>query len=193
MQHEISTQMEMNLRELLEVGQVRKGQIVVFGTSTSEVQGKKIGTGGAMEIAEQLYQAIAKVREEYGFYPAFQCCEHLNRSLVIERELLQRDRYTEVQAVPIARAGGSMATYVFQNLNDACLVESIQAHAGIDIGDTLIGMHLKPVAVPIRPVVQVIGKAHVSMAYTRPKLIGGIRAVYTREDAKQAVSYKEDC
>lgn len=198
MTEQIARQMEVNLRELILGGKIQAGQIIVFGTSTSEVQGKKIGTGGAMEIAEQLYMAIAKVRREVHFYPAFQCCEHLNRALVIERELLQKSagrNYTEVRAVPVARAGGSMAAYVFNQLTDPCLVESIQADAGIDIGDTLIGMHLKPVAVPLRPqpAYQTMGKAHVTMAYTRPKLIGGPRAVYDVETARQTHSEQEDC
>jgi uncharacterized protein (TIGR01440 family) len=111
----------------------------------------------------------------------------LNRALVVERQLLGRyPELGEVSVIPVRKAGGSMAAYAFRHLQDACVVESIQAHAGIDIGDTLIGMHLRRVAVPVRPTVRTIGQAHVTMAVTRPKLIGGARAVYTAEQAAEA-------
>ncbi|MCS7460011.1 TIGR01440 family protein [Paenibacillus doosanensis] len=173
--------MEQALRELVRAGGIQPGQIVVFGTSTSEVLGKHIGTSGTERVAEQLFAAIETVRAESGFYPAFQCCEHLNRALVVERAAMREYRLEQVAVVPVPRAGGSMASYAFKHLKDALVVETIEAHAGIDIGGTLIGMHLKRVAVPLRPSIRMIGQAYVQMAYTRPKLIGGARAVYTAE------------
>ncbi|WP_375295456.1 TIGR01440 family protein [Paenibacillus doosanensis] len=177
----IRAPMEQALRELVRAGGIQPGQIVVFGTSTSEVLGKHIGTSGTERVAEQLFAAIETVRAESGFYPAFQCCEHLNRALVVERAAMREYRLEQVAVVPVPRAGGSMASYAFKHLKDALVVETIEAHAGIDIGGTLIGMHLKRVAVPLRPSIRMIGQAYVQMAYTRPKLIGGARAVYTAE------------
>ena len=181
----ISDQVELVVRELADKGHVSAGQIVVFGTSTSEVVGQRIGTAGAEEIAALIYEGIQRVRREVGFHAAFQCCEHLNRALVIERELLDTPQsrgsfdLEQVSAVPTAKAGGSMAAFAYRQMRQPCLVESIQAHAGVDIGDTLIGMHLRRVAVPVRPSIRQIGEAHVTMAYTRPRYIGGPRAVYT--------------
>ncbi|PYI51234.1 TIGR01440 family protein [Paenibacillus flagellatus] len=181
---QIRTGVETALRELVEAGRIGRGHIVVVGTSTSEVIGQRIGTSGTEQVAERIFEAVSAVRRDVGFYPAFQCCEHLNRALVVERELLRLDpRLEEVGVVPVRKAGGSMAAYAYRHLPDACVVESIAAHAGIDIGDTLIGMHLRRVAVPVRPSVRTIGRAHVTMAYTRPKLIGGARAVYSVEQA----------
>jgi len=178
-QESIQQQAEQILRELVEAASIRAGQIVVIGTSTSEVVGQRIGTGGAEAIAAELYAGLEKVRSEVGFYLAFQCCEHLNRALVIERVAADTYRFDGVSAVPIAKAGGSMAAYAYRQLKEPCLVETIEAHAGIDIGETLIGMHLRRVAVPVRPSIKQVGQARVTMARTRPKLIGGERAVYT--------------
>jgi uncharacterized protein (TIGR01440 family) len=176
----IRPQAEQVLRELVQAGKIEAGQLLVIGTSTSEVLGHHIGTSGTEEVAEHLFAAIETVRAEVGFYPAFQCCEHLNRALVVEREVMTAYRLEQVSVIPVPRAGGSMASYAYKNLPQACVVETIeaQAHAGIDIGGTLIGMHLKRVAVPLRPSIRMIGHAAVQMAYTRPKLIGGARAVY---------------
>lgn len=109
---------------------------------------------------------------------AFQCCEHLNRALVVEKELAIRERLEEVSVVPVPQAGGAMAAFAYRHLQDPTVVEFIKADAGIDIGDTFIGMHLKHVAVPVRVSVKTLGEAHVTLAKTRPKLIGGPRAVY---------------
>ena len=114
---------------------------------------------------------------------AAQCCEHLNRALVVERTVLERLRLTEVSAVPVPKAGGSMAAFAYKHLKDPCLVESIEAHGGIDIGETLIGMHLRRVAIPFRSTKRYVGKARVTAAWTRPKLIGGERAVYKLPEA----------
>jgi uncharacterized protein (TIGR01440 family) len=179
----IAEDVEKIVRELAAVSGLAPGRLLVIGTSTSEVVGRRIGTSGTLEAAKAIYDGIEAVRREIGFYPVFQCCEHLNRALVISREAADRYGLEIVSAVPVPKAGGSMAAYAFRQMPDACLVETVQAHAGIDIGDTLIGMHLRRVAVPVRPSIRSVGAAHVSMAYTRPKLIGGARAVYTLEDA----------
>lgn len=180
----ISSQVAAIIGELAQLGGLAPGHILVLGTSTSEVIGRRIGTSGTLEAAAAIFAGVAKAREAIGFYPAFQCCEHLNRALVVERELLARyPGLEEVAAIPVPKAGGSMAAYAYRHLREPALVETIAAHAGVDIGGTLIGMHLRRVAVPARPSVRTIGQAPVSMAYTRPKLIGGARAVYTEEAA----------
>lgn len=165
-------------RELAVAGKLGPGKILVVGASTSEVAGKRIGTGGALEVARQLLEGIAQVAAEFGFQPVYQCCEHLNRSLVMERALLEALGLREVSAVPIPGAGGSMAAAAYQSMTDPVLAESIEAHAGIDIGETLIGMHLRRIAVPYRPSLRYIGAARVNAAWSRPPLIGGERAVY---------------
>ncbi len=176
-QQEVSTV----VRQLLESGHIKKGSLLVVGCSTSEIAGERIGTSGSEAIAEVVYNEWHKLTEQKGIDLAFQCCEHLNRSLVIERSVQKDRRYQEVSAVPVAEAGGSMASYAFKHMNDPVLVEAVEADAGVDIGDTLIGMHLKRVAVPLRLDQNSIGHAHVTVACTRPPLIGGCRAVYELE------------
>ncbi|NHN33805.1 TIGR01440 family protein [Paenibacillus agricola] len=178
----IQPQVELVLRELCKAGNVQAGQLLVIGTSTSEVLGHHIGTSGTEEVAAPIFAAVEAVRAEIGFHPVFQCCEHLNRALVLERTAMLDYRLEPVSAIPVPRAGGSMASYAFKHLKQAYLVEAVQAHAGIDIGGTLIGMHLKAVAIPLRPSIRMIGHASVQLAYTRPKLIGGPRAVYVLEE-----------
>jgi uncharacterized protein (TIGR01440 family) len=164
--------------EVARLAALKPGQVLVIGCSTSEVLGKSIGKAGSGEVAAALYRGIRTVQEKLGFDLAFQCCEHLNRALVVRRDLMERKGWEEVSVVPVPTAGGSMAAHAFSQLEDAVVVEHIRADAGVDIGDTLIGMHLKHVAVPIRPAVRMVGEAHVTAARTRPKLIGGARAVY---------------
>ncbi|MHA6532670.1 TIGR01440 family protein [Paenibacillus sp. BAC0078] len=166
------------VRELAEAGKLGPGKILVVGASTSEVAGVRIGTGGALEVAQELLQGVVQVAEEMGFHPVYQCCEHLNRSLVMERSLLEKLGLREVSAVPIPGAGGSMAAAAYRSMADPVLAETVEAHAGIDIGETLIGMHLRRVAVPFRPSLRYIGSARVNAAWSRPPLIGGERAVY---------------
>ncbi len=172
---------ETVIRELAAAGGLRAKQLLVLGVSTSEVLGQRIGTSGTLDAAQAIYAGMEAARRDIGFYPVFQCCEHLNRALVMEREAAEQYGLELVHAIPVPKAGGSMAAYAFKNLPHACLTETVQAHAGIDIGDTFIGMHLHRVAVPLRPSIRSIGAAHLTMAYTRPKLIGGARAVYTQE------------
>jgi uncharacterized protein (TIGR01440 family) len=167
------------LSELQEQAQFKKGQLFIVGCSTSEVAGGRIGTSGTDETAAALYEVLLTFAEKTGVHLAFQCCEHLNRAVVIEREAVQRLGYEEVAAVPVRTAGGAMAAYAFRQ-KDCVLVEFVKADGGIDIGDTFIGMHLKHVAVPVRTSANSVGAAHVTMARTRPKLIGGPRAVYEK-------------
>lgn len=166
------------IEELADARRLKSGQVLVIGASTSEVLGKRIGTGGADEVAAAIFEAVQLGRERIGYLPVFQCCEHLNRALVAEQEAVERFDWLEVAAVPVPKAGGAMAAYAYRHLPNAMLVESVQAHVGIDIGDTMIGMHLRKVAVPFRPSVKQVGYAHVTAAYSRPPLIGGERAVY---------------
>ncbi|MDO7906511.1 TIGR01440 family protein [Paenibacillus sp. JX-17] len=173
------------VRELAEASGLRPGRVLVVGVSTSEVAGRRIGTAGALEVARELLSGFERVRAEYGFDIVFQCCEHLNRALVMERRVLERLGLTEVAAVPVPTAGGSMAAAAYQSMEEPCLAEAVQADAGIDIGETLIGMHLRRVAVPYRLGRRYIGEARVTAATTRPKLIGGERAVYRLELEQQ--------
>ncbi len=184
----IAADVETIVRELAAAAGMKAGQLLVVGTSTSEVMGRRIGTSGTTEAAAAIYAGVEVARQAIGFEPLFQCCEHLNRALVVSRQAAERLGLDEVSAVPIPGAGGSMAAYAYRQLPDACLVERVAAHAGIDIGDTLIGMHLRRVAVPVRPSIRAIGEAHVTMAYARPKLVGGARAVYVLEEQSQGAA-----
>lgn len=175
----IAAAVTTDLQELFTAGALRAGQLIVIGASTSEVLGHQIGTAGAIEVAQHLYAGVHKICNEHGLMPAFQCCEHLNRALVVSARTAEQFMLDPVSVVPVPTAGGSMAAYAYKQLPNAVVVESVQAHAGIDIGSTLIGMHLRQVAVPVRPSIRMIGSAYVTMAYTRPKLIGGSRAIYT--------------
>ncbi|CAM4474133.1 uncharacterized protein (TIGR01440 family) [Paenibacillus endophyticus] len=189
----IAKQVETIVRELAAAGNLAMSQLLVIGVSTSEVLGEKIGTAGTARTAAQIFAGVEAARAELGFIPVYQCCEHLNRALVIDRAAAERFGLEIVGAVPVPKAGGSMAAYAYRRLQDPCLVETVQAHAGIDIGDTFIGMHLKRVAVPVRPSIRSIGEAHVTMAVTRPKLIGGARAVYEHADAITAEQSAGTC
>ncbi|KAB2336503.1 TIGR01440 family protein [Cytobacillus depressus] len=174
-------QLNKIIQEFGEQVPLNERQILLVGCSTSEVAGKKIGTAGTEQVAEMIYTSLKRFSEKTGVALAFQCCEHLNRALVIERATAEAKNLDEVSVVPVRTAGGAMATYAFGHFQDPVVVEHIKADAGIDIGDTLIGMHLKHVAVPIRTTQKMVGEAHVTLAKTRPKLIGGARAVYERK------------
>ena len=171
--------------EFLAKTDFKAGQIIVIGCSTSEVRGSRIGKDGNSAIAEALYTAVAPLAAEKGLYLAFQCCEHLNRALVVEREAAEKYDLDEVSVVPYPHAGGSMASWAYRAFSDPVVAETIQAHGGVDIGETLIGMHLKRVAVPLRLENRQIGQARVNAAFTRPKLIGGMRAKYSLDDASE--------
>ena len=171
--------------EFLAKTDFKAGQIIVIGCSTSEVRGSRIGKDGNSAIAGALYTAVAPLAAEKGLYLAFQCCEHLNRALVVERNVAEKYDLDEVSVVPYPHAGGSMASWAYRAFSDPVVAETIQAHGGIDIGETLIGMHLKRVAVPLRLENRQIGQARVNAAFTRPKLIGGMRAKYSLDDASE--------
>ena len=178
MYEQIKTETEKAVRELLEKTTLKKGSIVVVGCSSSEILGEHIGKGSSPETGAVVAEVVLKVLGENGIYLAAQCCEHLNRALVIERTAAEKYMLEEVCVRPMPKAGGSFATAVYDKMDDPVMVEHVKAHAGIDIGCTLIGMHLKDVAVPLRLSVKTIGSALVNAAYTRPKLIGGVRAHY---------------
>lgn len=165
--------------ELLDRVSLKRGDIIVIGCSSSEIIGNNIGKGSSYDAAKLLFSAIYPKLKDRGIYLAAQCCEHLNRALVIENECAEKYGYEPVSVIPRAKAGGSFATVTYENLESPVLVEHIRAHAGIDIGDTLVGMHLRDVAVPIRLSVKRLGEANVVCAYTRPKYIGGARAIYS--------------
>lgn len=168
--------------ELCSKAGLSAGDVLVVGCSSSEITGGVIGHASSPEVADAVYAGITEVTEALGIYVAAQCCEHLNRAIIIEKELYRELPYAErVNVRPMPKAGGSFATAAYNNMKEAVAVEFIKADAGLDIGSTLIGMHLKHVAVPLRLEVKRIGHAYVTAARVRPKFIGGSRAVY--EDA----------
>ena len=174
----VKSQINSALNEIFEKVDLKAGDIFVVGCSSSEVVGGNIGKNSSFEAAKALFEIIYPTLKEKGIFLAAQCCEHLNRSLVIEKECAAKYGLEPVSVIPQPKAGGSFATLAFENMTDSVVVESIKANFGIDIGDTLIGMHLKTVAVPLRLSVRSIGEANLVCAYTRPKFIGGCRAVY---------------
>lgn len=176
MYEEITAQAAKVTEEIIEVSKIKKGQILVVGCSTSEICGDKIGTNSNLDVAKAAFKGIYDVASENGIFIAAQCCEHLNRAIIVERAAVPFSDIVNV--VPQPKAGGSLATTAYSVFSDPVAVEEIKADAGIDIGGTLIGMHLKKVAVPVRLVNNKIGEAHVSAARTRAKFIGGERAHY---------------
>ena len=166
------------ISELLDVAKLQAGDILVIGCSSSEMVGEKIGTHSSVDAANALADAILPLLKEKGVAIAVQCCEHLNRAIITDADTARRYGYEAVNVVPQPKAGGSFATAVWARLDNPVAVEHIRANAGIDIGGTLIGMHLREVAVPVRLSVKTIGEAPILCARTRPKFIGGCRAVY---------------
>ncbi len=170
------------LSALFEIAKLEEGDIFVVGCSTSEILGNKIGSSGSEECAKVVFDTINDFCKDKGVFLAAQCCEHLNRAIVIEKEAYKMHRLdNRVNAVPQIHAGGSFATSAYKGFSDPVVVENIKADAGIDIGDTFIGMHLRTVAVPVRVGVSQIGCAHLTLARTRRKYIGGERAVYNSD------------
>jgi uncharacterized protein (TIGR01440 family) len=172
------------IEEFLELFPMPEGSLFVLGGSTSEVLGAKVGTRPSLEAAEAILEGLLPPLMERGVFVAVQGCEHLNRALVVEREALRAYGLEEVTVFPHPKAGGALATAAFLRFRDPVMVESLkaQAHGGMDIGGVLIGMHLRPVAVPLRLSVGKLGEAILLAAKTRPRLVGGARAVYTREE-----------
>ncbi len=174
----IKAQARTAVEELIQSAGLSKGQILVIGCSSSEIVGEMIGHGSSFETAKTVFETVYPILKERGIYLAAQCCEHLNRALIIERSCAEAYGLEEVCVVPQPKAGGSFATSAWLGFDAPVAVEHIRAHAGLDIGGTLIGMHLRDVAVPVRLSVKAIGNAPILCARTRPKYIGGIRARY---------------
>ena len=175
---EITIQAKQALEELLQTAKLKSGDLFIVGCSSSEMVGERIGKGSSMEAAEAAFAGIYPVLQERGIWLVSQCCEHLNRALIMERTAALQYGYEPVNVEPWAHAGGSFATVTFARLSEPVAVEHVRAAAGMDIGDTLIGIHLRDVAVPVRLSLNAIGKAHLVCARTRPRFIGGERARY---------------
>ena len=181
---ELTAQARRATEELLEAAHLETGDIFVVGCSSSEIRGGRIGHDSSMEVAAAVLAGVLPPLQEQGVYLAAQCCEHLNRSIVIEREAAKKYGYQIVAAVPQPPAGGSWATNCWRTFKDPVLVEEVKAAAGMDIGGTLIGMHLRRVAVPVRLSMDHIGEAILLCARTRPPFIGGSRAVYSDTEVR---------
>ena len=175
---EINHALNAAVTALREAGDIQPGGVIVLGCSTSEVAGARIGKGSVPELGEVIAQAMLSACRANGLHAAFQCCEHLNRAIVLEAEVLRALSLTQVKAVPQPKAGGSVPAAAWKLLDNPALAVSIQADAAIDIGDTLVGMHIRPVAVPLRIEYGKVGHANLVMAYSRLPYIGGVRAVY---------------
>ena len=179
MKEKLTLQATKLMEEFVEKANLKAGNIMVIGCSTSEIIGSKIGSNSSPETAAIVFEAIYSYAKEKGIYIAVQCCEHLNRAIVVEKAAVP---FAEtVNVVPQPKAGGSFATQAYAHFENPVVVEEIKSDAGIDIGFTLIGMHLKKVAVPLRLENKMIGEALVIAARTRPKFIGGVRAVYNQD------------
>ena len=177
----ITKQSSIAAEEICEASKIKPGQIFVVGCSSSEILGDRIGTATNLDAAKAVYKGVSAVLADHGVFLAGQCCEHLNRALVIEREALEKYGFEQVNAIPHPdHAGGAFATVCYQNMKDPVLTESIDARAaaGLDIGGTLIGMHIQPTVVPLRISLRRIGEAPIICARRRPRYIGGARAVY---------------
>ena len=175
---ELTKQASLATKELLQAAKLKKEDIFVVGCSSSEIGGSRLGTNSSLETAQAVFKGIYPVLEEQGVFLAAQCCEHLNRALIIEEAAALANGFTIVNAVPQPKAGGSFATTAYQNFAHPVAVEQVIAAAGMDIGGVLIGMHLRPTVVPVRLSIQKIGQAPLICARTRPKFVGGERAVY---------------
>ena len=181
---ELTAQARRATEELLEAAHLETGDIFVVGCSSSEIRGGRIGHDSSMEVAAAVLAGVLPPLQEQGVYLAAQCCEHLNRSIVIEREAAKKYGCQIVAAIPQPHAGGSWATNCWRTFKDPVLVEEVKAGAGMDIGGTLIGMHLRRVAVPVRLSMDHIGEAILLCARTRPPFIGGSRAVYSDTEVR---------
>ena len=172
----IERQTRQAMEELVKELDYPPDSIFLLGCSTSEISGKRIGKASNREIGEVVVGVVSELISEKGLALAVQSCEHINRAIVIEREVALKNNYEIVNVVPADHAGGACAISAYGNMKDPAVIEFVHAVAGIDIGDTFIGMHINHVAVPVRLSVKEIGFAHVTAAKSRPKLIGGARA-----------------
>ncbi len=177
----IEKETRLAVQQVLEQANLRMGDVFVIGCSSSEVCGEKIGSASNVEVAEAIYRGARDALLPHGVFLAAQCCEHLNRALIIEREVAETYGYEPVNVLPQPKAGGSFATACWKHFKQPVAVEHIKANAGLDIGGTLIGMHLKEVAVPVRIAQSTIGEARLTAARTRMKFIGGVRAHYQED------------
>ena len=175
---EIRLTLRQAVDALAEAGHIQPGGLIVLGCSTSEVAGARIGKGSVPELGKVIARAMLEACQAHGLEAAFQCCEHLNRAVVMEQRVLRDLRLTQVRAIPQPKAGGSVPAAAWKLLEQPALAMAVQADAAIDIGDTLVGMHIRPVAVPLRLDVNHVGHANLVMAYSRLPYIGGSRAVY---------------
>ncbi|MGF0039677.1 TIGR01440 family protein [Peptoniphilaceae bacterium SGI.131] len=175
---DIKVDLNSILKEIMEKVPMKKGQVFVIGCSTSEVLNKSIGTASSETVGKEIFDTAYEFLSDRGIFLACQACEHLNRALVVERRLAEEKNLEIVSVIPKVKAGGAFAKAAYENMKDPVMVEFIKADVGLDIGDTLIGMHIKHVAVPLRLSVRKLGEAHIRAAFSRPKLIGGERAVY---------------
>ena len=180
---EIREQSAKAAEQVCEAAKLKIGDLFVVGCSSSEILGEKIGTHSSVEVAEAVFEGIHSVLHEHGVELAAQCCEHLNRALIVERAVAEQFGLEEVNVVPQPKAGGSFGTTAYKRFDDPVAVESLKqsASAGMDVGGTLIGMHIKPVVVPLRIEVKHIGEAVLLCARRRPKFVGGSRAVYNEK------------
>ena len=177
---ELVQELEESIEELIRKGNAKAGSVLVIGCSTSEILGNRIGTGGSLKAAKAFFAAVHKVTKKHKIMLAAQCCEHLNRALVVEEKTMEKLGLQEVTVRPVEHAGGAWATAAYEGFSKPAVVLALRADLGLDIGQTLIGMHLRHVAVPVRTKIQSIGSAHVVCARTRLKYIGGERAAYQK-------------
>ena len=178
LREEIAAALDEAGAALAEAGHMEQGGLIVLGCSTSEVAGARIGKGSVPELGEIIARAMLNSCRSRGMDAAFQCCEHLNRAIVMEKRVLREHGLTQVRAIPQPKAGGSVPAAAWKLLEKPALVMAVQAEAAIDIGDTLVGMHIRPVAVPLRIEYGHVGHANLVMAYSRLPYVGGARAVY---------------
>ena len=178
LKNEIYTVLDAAVEALQVAGDIAPGGLIVLGCSTSEVAGARIGKGSVPELGEVIAEAMLTACRKRGLNAAFQCCEHLNRAVVMEQSALNDRRLTQVKAIPQPKAGGSVPAAAWKLLDKPALAMAVQAEAAIDIGDTLVGMHIRPVAVPLRIEYASVGHANLVMAYSRLPYVGGNRAVY---------------
>ena len=182
--NQIQEKIAETIRFLQEKGQLQRGNLVIIGCSTSEVIGGEIGQKSAPEVGMLIAKTAIDKAKALGLHVGFQCCEHLNRAVCIEKEVLLQRGYTQVAAIPQPKAGGSVPAAAWELLSTPVLALKVQGEGVIDIGDTLVGMHIKPVAVPLRMPFKEIGQAHLTLAYARLPYIGGERAVYPQKENK---------
>ena len=177
----IKNDAEAAVSAIVSEAKLESGDLFIVGCSSSEVLGEKIGTNSSVDVADAIFKGIYGVLKDKGIFMAVQCCEHLNRAVILEKKAAKLFGYEEVNVIPQPKAGGSLGTLAFERLENAVAVEKVRADAGLDIGLTMIGMHLKEVAVPLRLPIKKIGNAPIVCARTRPKFIGGIRAKYNED------------